>query len=1500
MLKKSFLGYLAATILSCFYSLAHSSNTPPGFEQNTGHYPNNVIATGAFKNNTNLFLEKDKITYTLIGSLHDEAHEAHIGCDKSHDQSSFSFQMNWLNSNKAAFKGIDKRSYQVNRISENGAFSSSVYNKYMYSNIFPDIDFVAQQHEGNFKYDYVVNIGGDPNSIKWDYKGVQNFEITSDGRLKLFTPLGSVVENKPLAYQVRGSDRYVIECTYVAFANGSFGFDFPNGYDKTLPLVIDPTVEASTLMGSFTHSTNAFCSDYDASGNIYAAGRAFGPGYPTTIGALQSVVGGQWDACITKLNPTGTAILYSTYLGGSAFDEVHSITVRPDGSVYVLGITASTNFPTRAGAFDATYNGGSYDYFVSRINSSGSVLINSTFLGGNNNDGENKILEAYGDEGRADIFANSSGVWLCGTSFSPNFPTTVGSYQTVHGGGQDGVVVNMSSTLGSVLYGTFIGGAGNDGAYDLLPHTSGNIYVCGSVASAALLPLATATSFDPTYNGGRDGFIGRFNGTTMAFNASYWGTSSTDQLLALDQLSTGEVYAAGASKGTLAVVGTTYSTAGTQALIKLAANLNTMFIQTSFGTSIVGSGYNFNTTAFMVDDCERVILVGATGVGGSLTGLPLTPGFLDSSAGFYMAAFLPSVSGLQYGSYYGGASDHSHPGQGRFDKNNLTLYQTSCTPVGAMFPTLPGSVASTQVSTEMGVFKIRFGDYPSTSLPALCVSGPASDLSTLVSPSGGVFSGSGMSGTMFDPAVSGVGTFTVTYTYTSPAGCTGTTILTLTVTPASPITVTPPPALCTNSEAIDLNSYVSPSGGVFWGVGVTGTMFFDPATAGAGTHTIGYTTTSGCSDTVYLTITVEPSTLITTTPVPSLCLPGVPLDLNSFVSPSGGIFAGPGVSGSIFDPTAAGLGTHTVSYTIAATCPDTAYLTIVVGDTIGITTTAPPALCAGGAALDLNSLVSPSGGIFSGVGVSGSLFDPSVSGVGTFTVSYTYTSPAGCTGGTTLTLVVSPVPVITVTGPMPIVICQNATPLSLLSFVSPNTGTFTGSGLVGSDFDPQLVAPGTYPVLYQYTDCATGCGASATLYVQVVSAPSVSIAALPRMCSFNPALNLSTYASPAGGTFSGAGVSGTNFDPAVAGSGTHLITYTYTDPTTGCTNSVSRNITVNASGSGATFSSIPDVCVSLSSVDLSLFTSLDGGTFAGPGVTGSVFSPAAAGVGTHTISYVYGSPSAACLLGCGDTLFATVTVRPAPTAPQVSSSRFICLGTPGTFIAFGSGSGVTYEWYNAASGGTLMGTGPVLTLPTPALGTYMIWVQATVGGCTSPRTEVRYVVRACSSSFKVSLTSKGSSAVGVVLAAESNIAIKQGYVWLCNGDTLKTQAKALLEANKSGFYQVMAQSEKGELSVSEAFEVVIATDTKVDRSRLVIYPNPNQGAFSVAYQRADLSGKVELAVIDMNGREVYKQSLEALNGQVSTAVSVSFLPSGTYAVRLSGQGVWAVEQFVKQ
>jgi hypothetical protein len=300
-------------------------------------------------------------------------------------------------------------------------------------------------------------------------------------------------------------------------------------------------------------------------------------------------------------------------------------------------------------------------------------------------------------------------------------------------------------------------------------------------------------------------------------------------------------------------------------------------------------------------------------------------------------------------------------------------------------------------------------------------------------------------------------------------------------------------------------------------------------------------------------------------------------------------------------------GPYTITYTYTSTaalgsCTNTTTVQISVVNKPTVTISATPAtICVAATPLALTG--TPLGGLFSGIGIVGNTFNPSIAGVGPHTFTYTYTDPNGCTNATTKTITVQPTPIVSLNPVLgPYCLSAPAVPLTAV----PAGGTFTGTGVVGNTFVPATAGVGgPYTIYYTYTN-AFGCAVTVSDTVSVYQTPAVSLVIPPAaICVSASPITLS--ATPAGGVFSGAGVSTNTFNPAIAGAGNALVTYTYTD-LNGCVNSDNATIVVNPLPV-LNFVNVPNsICTNASPIPLN--ANPTGGLFSGTGVVNSTFDPA--------------------------------------------------------------------------------------------------------------------------------------------------------------------------------------------------------------------------------------------------------------------------------------------------
>lgn len=538
---------------------------------------------------------------------------------------------------------------------------------------------------------------------------------------------------------------------------------------------------------------------------------------------------------------------------------------------------------------------------------------------------------------------------------------------------------------------------------------------------------------------------------------------------------------------------------------------------------------------------------------------------------------------------------------------------------------------------------------------------------------GGVYSGNGVTGNFFDPIAAGLGTTSIYYEYTSPGGCIVLDTAVTEVVPGVTASHTSVPPVCLGSGPLPLTGG-SPSGGVYTGPGVFNGNFYADS-AGLGTHTLVYevSNSSGCDDTAQVTIVVVNGTLATMAPLADVCENNGVITLTAG-NPTGGIYTGFGVDtlNGTFDPALAGPGTHLITYTsTSGTCisGDTASITVnpnpVVVLNLGFST-----ICTGANPVALSG-GSPSGGVYSGSGVTNDTLFPASIATGNYMIYYSLTDSNGCSAadsnGITLSNSVS-VLVADTFG-----VCEDASPFAL-NIGTPSGGTYTGVGVVnGTDFDPDAAGQGLHTIYYSYN--INGCNGTDSASISVIPAPSVVLGSFGDICVAEDSLILSG-GSPAGGIYSGTGVTNGVFYPQAVGIGSYTITYSYTD-TSGCEDHASR--TINVVSGNATISGLNSrMCTS--DAPVVLFGSPSGGIFSGNGVVTSTFDPSLSGTGLQTVTYTVGG-------SCPDTVSQTVEVLSGPTVGSISGNVIGFNGGTYTYSLQGS-NGIAMQW--SATNGTVV------------------------------------------------------------------------------------------------------------------------------------------------------------------------------------------------------------------
>lgn len=407
-----------------------------------------------------------------------------------------------------------------------------------YEDLYDGIDLTYYGNDqGELEFDLTVAPDVDPSLIRLAYTGALGLEIDGMGALVIELRGSEMRQPLPAMYQWVDGTRRQVRGTYVLHGPNEVGFVVED-YDPDVALVIDPVISHSTYLGG-TGDEFPIWSDIDTSGNFYVTGITFSPDFPTTAGAFQEAFAGKADAFVTKLDPSGSGLVYSTYLGSKGFDVAIGLDVNSAGEVVVTGATSSPKFPTTAGSFEQHYSGGREDAFVTKLDAAGSNLVFSTLLGG----------QGF-DEGFIAFFDAAGNVHVEGDTGSKKFPTTAGSFQSTYGGGpSDGFVTKLNAAGAALIYSTYVGGSDFDGAHDGWLDGAGNFYIDGLTASTDF--PTTQGAFQTDSAGGLDAFAAKVDPTgSRLLYATYVGGSGDEDVLDMTADTAGNAFVPGPTTST--------------------------------------------------------------------------------------------------------------------------------------------------------------------------------------------------------------------------------------------------------------------------------------------------------------------------------------------------------------------------------------------------------------------------------------------------------------------------------------------------------------------------------------------------------------------------------------------------------------------------------------------------------------------------------------------------------------------------------------------------------------------------------------------------------------------------------------------------------------------------------------------------------------------------------------------------------------------------------------
>jgi hypothetical protein len=406
------------------------------------------------------------------------------------------------------------------------------YGKVAYEDVYPGVELVYYGNQGQLEYDFVVAPGADPHTIKLAFKGADHIQVNPAGELVLHTASGDIRMHKPVIYQEIGGARKPVDGGYVLKDDHRVGFRV-TAWDRAQPLVIDPVLSYSTYLGGNADDKGNDIA-VSLAGNAYVVGTTASTNFPTAK-PLQEANGGETDVFVAKLSRDGSALIYATYLGGSGTEEGMGIALNLRGNAYITGTTASTDFPT-VHALQPD-NGGNFDAFVAELSRDGSALIYSTYLGGSGNE-----IDAFRSHSNIGVDFRGN-AYVVGTTYSADFPTKAGAFQRNLKGPNDAFVAKLSRDGTALIYSTYLGGSGYEIglAIDVTPR--GDAYVAGSIFFSSDFPT-TPGAFQTSCGSDVTVTKLRRNGSGLVYSTCIGG-SDFDFAGGIDVDARGHAYVAG-------------------------------------------------------------------------------------------------------------------------------------------------------------------------------------------------------------------------------------------------------------------------------------------------------------------------------------------------------------------------------------------------------------------------------------------------------------------------------------------------------------------------------------------------------------------------------------------------------------------------------------------------------------------------------------------------------------------------------------------------------------------------------------------------------------------------------------------------------------------------------------------------------------------------------------------------------------------------------------------
>lgn len=685
---------------------------PITFLENKGQWQEEILFKGT--STTPVSFLKDGISF---GQSCEEIHNP----DGSESHPFIIWNLKFINPNKnVKITGVDGKASVYSYISgnnpDNWIIRPNEFSQLKYLSIYNNIDLIFYGVGNQLKYDYVIHKGGNPGAIKSIYQGVKKLSINKNGELEVETEYNIQLQKQPDAWQIINEKKVPVDVNYILLNDSTFGFEAANGFSHDFDLIIDPLFQMAwssyTLIPGGSNNINyCYSNAMDLDGNVYLTGMVDGS-FPITPGAYSGPGNVYPEVFVAKFSSDGSTLLYWTYLPGSSSEFGVGIAVDSLGRAYVTGtvdlnITGITNFPSTPNAYQPVHNTGA-DAFLTVLNSTGTGLVYSTFLGGT------------GSETGYDIALGANGIaYVVGSTSIGNFP--IKASPTFPTGDRDVFVskfdINQSGN-NSLIYSTRIGSGpfSQTSGRSIAVNNAGNAFITGSIGTSFGTPTfpTTAGAYSTVYNPGQDGgmsYVTKLSATIpISLSYSTYLAPGLANGIALDKITdeavivgSTETFAFPITPGALQPVHA--GAGGTDAYaIKLNAGGNSLVYSTFIG----GPSWD-NGTAVVINSVGEAYVTGMAETNFPTSTGSIQPNFAGGWKDFFVVHL--NASGTGYGcggSTYVGGSDADYTGSfvdypapqiaiidnGGFN-DSISI---SATTHSQDFPTTPGAYGQTKIN----------------------------------------------------------------------------------------------------------------------------------------------------------------------------------------------------------------------------------------------------------------------------------------------------------------------------------------------------------------------------------------------------------------------------------------------------------------------------------------------------------------------------------------------------------------------------------------------------------------------------------------------------------------------------------------------------------------------------------------------------------------------------------------------------------------------------------